>query len=334
MSGEALGWARRQRVSGGLPAKAVLVLLADYCGDDHACWPSVPTIARELETTPRTVQRALRALETDGLVMIAERKTGKGRTTSNHITLDVACAHGGTARGAARGDTVSPVPPSERHPTPDTVSPIPPSQCHPQNLQLEPPLEPSSADAEDARAGGQGAIEGEAGFASWVERFMAAYPASGLQKANWPKTRTAFAEQIPAAALAGDGDGPETLIACAVAYAASALVAKGTFGAVNPVEFLSGERWRAFLPGTAAAQAVAASAVVAGWAGPIEVWDAVCADRRLGEAWAGSWLAPCAVEGSVVHPRTGVAADRLRGAIGALLGEHGLTIGDVRKGEV
>lgn len=63
-----------------------LWLRADRTSDE--CWPSVPTIARALEISTRTVQRALVRLEASGAVRRTRRKTDHGDYTSNLYLLD------------------------------------------------------------------------------------------------------------------------------------------------------------------------------------------------------------------------------------------------------
>jgi len=72
----ALKWARQPRPTLGGPASAVLRDLADRANDKAACWPSVATIAKSTGYSRRTVQYALRKLETEKL--LATRRTGRG----------------------------------------------------------------------------------------------------------------------------------------------------------------------------------------------------------------------------------------------------------------
>jgi hypothetical protein len=54
-------------------AKAVLISLADQANDEGYCWPSLNTIAIRTCLSERTVRRALRELEDDGLISSLER---------------------------------------------------------------------------------------------------------------------------------------------------------------------------------------------------------------------------------------------------------------------
>jgi DNA-binding transcriptional ArsR family regulator len=76
---------------GGPSIKAVAMKLADCAHDDGTnIYPSVATIARETEISPRTVQYAIRDLITLGILVLVE-EGGKGRksTTVYRFDLDV-----------------------------------------------------------------------------------------------------------------------------------------------------------------------------------------------------------------------------------------------------
>lgn len=64
-------------------AKTVYIYLRDRSDREGACWPGVKTVARELKLSTRTVQRAIRDLESVGLVTRWERFRGNGSHTSN-----------------------------------------------------------------------------------------------------------------------------------------------------------------------------------------------------------------------------------------------------------
>lgn len=72
MSDKALKWARERMrggdVSGGLPARAVLLLMAYEADRDHQLSPTVGTIAAQLGCDERTVQRAIANLVRDKLI--------------------------------------------------------------------------------------------------------------------------------------------------------------------------------------------------------------------------------------------------------------------------
>lgn len=86
MSWKASAWAREQK---GLDTteKLLLLLIADYCDDRGACWPSVPRLAAEMETTVRTVQRAISKLELKRMLRRDPRWREDGSRTTNGIQL-------------------------------------------------------------------------------------------------------------------------------------------------------------------------------------------------------------------------------------------------------
>lgn len=172
---------------------------------------------------------------------------------------------------------------------------------------------------------GAGARASSDGF----EALVAGWDRRALDVTDLPAARTAFAE------FADEAGGPDLLIAAGLGFMADWAGQGRDYPPPALNVWLRRKSWAMRCRDLAApAVGAKAGAAVTGWAGPAEVWAAVCSDKRLGEGWAASWLAPCAVDGSVVHPRNSVAADRLRQTIGALLFEHGLTIGEIRRGAV
>jgi DNA-binding transcriptional regulator YhcF (GntR family) len=66
-------------------AKAVLISMADFANEAGECWPSVSTIAERTCLVPRSVIRAIKELESFGVVRAAR---SNGRHTSYLITPD------------------------------------------------------------------------------------------------------------------------------------------------------------------------------------------------------------------------------------------------------
>lgn len=64
-------------------AKFVYIYLHDRCDKESKTWPAGKTIARELSISVRTVRRAIRDLESAGLVRKEYRKRPNGSFTSN-----------------------------------------------------------------------------------------------------------------------------------------------------------------------------------------------------------------------------------------------------------
>lgn len=82
------------------PAKAVLMALADYAGDQWQCWPSQQMLMEYTELGERTVRKALDLLEEQGLIVRKERRTAQGTRRSDLITLTLEQP----ARGAGSGE--------------------------------------------------------------------------------------------------------------------------------------------------------------------------------------------------------------------------------------
>lgn len=67
--------------------KTVYIYLRDRADASGVCWPGIKTIARELELSSRTVQRALGDLEHAGLLEKRQRRRRNGSLTSNLYRL-------------------------------------------------------------------------------------------------------------------------------------------------------------------------------------------------------------------------------------------------------
>lgn len=145
MSIDAMRWALMQH---GISSsqKFVLVVLADRANEAHECWPSVDRLSLDTELDPRTVQRALVALEEGGLIKTQSRP---GRSNVFKL-IGVVGREDETPRQKASQKNNTPgtvPPPAESHPrhgvTPGTVPP--PAVCHPRHgatpLQAIPPAQ-------------------------------------------------------------------------------------------------------------------------------------------------------------------------------------------------
>jgi DNA-binding MarR family transcriptional regulator len=87
MSVRATTWAWKRKISP--TEKLVLLDLSDRVNDkrgDDACWPEQETIAERTGFTSRTVNSALKALETKGLIK-RQRRMIDGKRTSDWITV-------------------------------------------------------------------------------------------------------------------------------------------------------------------------------------------------------------------------------------------------------
>ena len=85
MSWVAIKWARKQR-AGSPITKAVLTNLALHADEKGFCWPAQETMAREIECSVDSVQRALKKLEGRVLWRI-KRKSSDGRRISDAYQL-------------------------------------------------------------------------------------------------------------------------------------------------------------------------------------------------------------------------------------------------------
>lgn len=91
MNATATQWAWRQH----LPSthKLVLLALAFVADVDGTCSPSITSLAALCSVSTRTVRRALRDLEADGLLKAEPRLRPDGSTTSNQYRLCVTAGH-------------------------------------------------------------------------------------------------------------------------------------------------------------------------------------------------------------------------------------------------
>ncbi|WP_265512145.1 helix-turn-helix domain-containing protein [Providencia heimbachae] len=67
---------------------AIMARLADFSNDEGICWPSVPTIARQIGAGESTVRTAIKNLEKAGWLSSEKRRKGN-RNTSNIYQLNV-----------------------------------------------------------------------------------------------------------------------------------------------------------------------------------------------------------------------------------------------------
>ena len=316
MSGKALGWAREQRVASGAPGKALLLLLADYCDGDHTCWPSVPTLAEELQMSERTVQRHLTSLAREELIRREARNSEEGRQKANRYVLAVGRAptcHPQDVGG--EGDTLSPIGVTLCRGEGDTrVTPGGDTRVTPTTLNhLEEPPE-THTQGERAR-GNDDPLD--VGFAE----AMAAYPETGRVRTNAAVARRRWAEAVTLIA-------PDRLVAAIRRYAAEDRdLKRGDHGAPKLERWLEGERWRVWLADADGRLPVTAPCA---FAGPPELRAAVIeeAGPAKGESFAASYLDPCGWDEArrVLTARTGVAADRLTAAARRVFDRMGVSV--------
>jgi hypothetical protein len=97
--------------------KLVLLALADCANDEGYCWPGMTTLSRKCSKGERTVQYALRKLESDGHL---SRREISGRGCEYMVHPRKHCTPAETAPVQALRE-----PPQPLHPTPATVAPKP-----------------------------------------------------------------------------------------------------------------------------------------------------------------------------------------------------------------
>lgn len=69
-----------------LRAKAVYMYLKGRCDREGKCFPSINTIARDLDLSTSTVKRALRELESHGYIKkVARFRENKGNTSNMYF---------------------------------------------------------------------------------------------------------------------------------------------------------------------------------------------------------------------------------------------------------
>ena len=94
--------------------KFVLISLADQANDDGECWPAIGSLVKRTGFSDRTVQTAVRFLESVGIVTREDRP---GRSTLYRLTPE---AYSPPKELHPRS-TITP-PPKELHPTPEGAS--------------------------------------------------------------------------------------------------------------------------------------------------------------------------------------------------------------------
>jgi hypothetical protein len=129
---------RKRNLGLGLTGKAIMLLLAEFASDDGSgIWASKATMARELETTERTIQRTIKALIDAGYVsMVGKKKHRNGETFEYAINLSaVKNAPDPKASPPTEGRPDSMSPPTEGRVCPDTVSPHDPTEGRPNHTK-------------------------------------------------------------------------------------------------------------------------------------------------------------------------------------------------------
>lgn len=321
MSGLAMGWAKKQDAP--CPAsKALLVLLGDYADEDGFAWPSIARMAKELQRSDRHVSRLLKSLTDAGQLYgfeVTDAATGRTRPRVYFFPLDgvgpceeAIRAYESKVGGRVTRVSSSPSAISINEGEGDTgvigegdtgvIGRV--TRESPLELPLYPERDLTISLDASARA------ESDDGFAA----ALAAYPVSGQRVTSEPAARTAWAEVLTPAG------GIERLSAAVRAFAADPVLKRRDYGAPSFQRWLGEGRWRAYLPGEAAAP------VRAAWTGPEDVAAAVAA--VMGPGPRASYFDPARWDGErrAIITRTGYAADRLRDQAGRALRAIGVSV--------
>lgn len=318
MSGKAFGWAKEQRCP-TRGAKDVLKTLGDYADENGFAYPSVGRLAAECDTSERTIQRDLRALEEAGLLRgydVLDGRTGRSRTRVYWFPMNGPEPTPAMMKAieTERSGRVTPVSPirGDASVTGEgdtsvtgrvtTVSPL-----------YEPLLEPEGTDVPSPSAR---ADEDQA-----FEALVGAYPPSGIDSADIPAARLAFAVEV------GQVGDPWRIVEAARSFAADPKTKARTFAVGSLNAWLTKRSYLGRLPAV-----VTASDAAKGSAGTRTRF--ACARFRAvvlaakGEDWVASWLDRCGWDANArtIHPRTSLCATTLRTEIGDLLKSEGVKL--------
>lgn len=287
MSYKAHDWARRQTAP--CPAsKALLLELASRANTDDVCWPGIKCLATTLQLTPRTIQRGIAKLKDAGLIVADVRHRPDGGQSSNLYRLPV--GEGGP------------------NPNPDVTGPS--------DTDIDPPAAPETPqEKKTIKLDTSDEVSRAPDAPDAFDVFWECYP----KKVEMRGAKLAFSRLIRKGQVL-----VETLIEGAKRYAATVADRDQKF-VKHPTTWLNNGCWA---DGTSVACGLAAAReeAMAVFAGPANVRSAVL--NRKGLAWVVSWFDPCVwTDGSrTLHPRTGLAVQRIRQEIGECLRELGVTV--------
>lgn len=165
----------------------VLLALADHAHDDgSSIYPSVGRLAWKTNRSERTVQRILRSIEQEGLlVLVANADGGRGRAREYRLAV-------GTGRTKApyvppKGDTYVTLY------TPETVTPATPFE--PVNGDATDTLSPIKGDAHDTVSEQKGDIPGAKGCQTVHKRVTPVTPQTSVETSEKHQTTTTTARE-------------------------------------------------------------------------------------------------------------------------------------------
>lgn len=336
MSGEALGWAKRQTAP-TRGCKTILICMADYASKEGFAFPKLSSLAVETQLAERHVRRSLGHLCEAGLLReyhVVCSRTGRTRTRLYWFPIRSAEPEAGSVEQWALDNGARVVPADEaalvwRRGKRSEVSRMSPSPGEaasvagvplvedsgvPRGRTHESPLKPLP---EQKRSDD---LFSDAHYAETAlfEAALAAYPESGLKWTDEGKAREAWDASVK---LVGRG---ERLLGAVRAMAADPALKGLSWGSCSLQRWLSEKRWRAWL---AQADRLGADGARPGgvadgraiWPGPVEIRDAMIA--QLGLAAVQSYLDTAGWDevGGRILTRFAIGADRLNGEAGPLL---------------
>ncbi len=209
---QAVAWVLEQRITSP-GAKLTLLALANHADHaNHACWPSIATLARETSLSKRAVQRQIKALAEAGWIRIERQFRDDGSQTSNRYVLAQAQA----ADMSPRGEELSPRDDAPVGGGGDAAVMAGVTQAPP---LMEPSREPSDESSSTTAI--------EASFEAWWQLVP-----RKVGKGQARKAFTSALKRVPAAVLR----------AGITRYAAECAGREPGFIA-HPATWLNGERW-------------------------------------------------------------------------------------------
>lgn len=105
--------------------------LSTFANNEGECWPKIDTIAADLGLHDRTVQRALKALEDGGALVIKRQYGENGAQVSNRYFLIFADPEVSQYQGPLPFSDQAPTPVTPVSPSPGTAATLPRPESHP-----------------------------------------------------------------------------------------------------------------------------------------------------------------------------------------------------------
>ena len=91
MSFQAMAWAVKQDTKNSI-SKLILLMLANYADEEHACFPSISHIANLCHCSERSVKTHIKELQRKGYIKIGKIK-GRVNNTNRYVLGSATDAH-------------------------------------------------------------------------------------------------------------------------------------------------------------------------------------------------------------------------------------------------